>query len=65
MPAPPSRAGELRPDVLAQADSDRLDGDPDGVLDRVRRRGAVADDRYAFHAEQRRAAVLGVVEDAG
>ena len=41
---------------------DRLHGDLDRVLDRARRRLAVRDDADAVDAEQRRAAVLGVVE---
>ena len=49
--------GELRPDVLTQAGAGGLERHPHRVLDRVHARRAVADDRYAFHAEQRRAAV--------
>ena len=37
-------------------------GDADGVLDRLRVRAAVADDAAAVDAEERRAAVLGVVD---
>ena len=40
----------------------RCTRDLDRVLDRARRRLAVRDDAHAVHAEQRRAAVLGVVE---
>ncbi len=39
-----------------------LGGDADAVHDRLLVRRAVADDADAAHAEQRRAAVLGVVE---
>ena len=53
---------EAAADVVVHARFDGAHGDLDRVLDRARRRLAVGDDADALHAEQRRAAVLGVVE---
>ena len=54
--------GEFGGDVLVEAGSDREQGHANAVLDGVGARGAVADDGDAAHAEQRGAAVRGVVE---
>ena len=39
-----------------------LDGDADRILDGVGVRRSMRDDAHAFHSQQRRAAVLGVIE---
>ena len=58
----PTPSAQTLADLFVHA---RLDGahcDLHRVLDGARRRVAVADDADAAHAEQRRAAVLGVIE---
>ena len=60
--SPTSASPRAAADVFVHLRLDRLDGDLDRVLDRARRRLAVRDDADAVDAEQRRAAVLGVVE---
>src|SRR5439155_15802367 len=54
-------AGEGGADVRVDVHAHPLGGHPDGVLDRARGRGAVADDARAVDSEEGSAAHLGVV----
>src|SRR5262249_28418541 len=54
--------GDLLLNLLSEVLPRELRGEADRVLHRLRRRAAVADDDAALHAEERRAAVFGVVE---
>src|SRR3989441_2828171 len=54
---------ELRADVLIEMTRDHLGGDSHRVHDGSRGGGPVADDGHTLHAQQRRAAILGVVEE--
>ena len=56
------RAGELFFDAFVDVAAGIIGRDPDGVLDGVGVGTAVADDAYAFDAQQRCAAVFGIVE---
>src|SRR5688572_26713978 len=53
---------DLRPDLRVDLVVDEVARDAHGVLDRLRVGAAVADDAAAVDAEERRAAVLGVVD---
>ena len=56
------RIADLLADLGVDAVRGEVAGDADGVLDRLGVRAAVGDDAAAFDAEERRAAVFGVVD---
>src|SRR5207237_94582 len=62
-PTAAGSGGELRADVLVEVARHHLGRDAHGVLDRARGRRAMTDDDDPFHAQERGAAVLGIVEE--